>query len=933
MKQILSFLKRTLWVLALMCVSTSVVAQEMIQLDDSFVKTKSSNTLKAPMLTDNPAPSLLGDVNGDTFINVADVTMLIRGILNSENLNSGDVDQNGTVNVADVTALIRWVLNSNGFEQDKLQNYLDDVYRSMRTYGWATTGNFHETFGILAQTLMAEVMGDDMIMGAQGSGWFWYEANYNVKQRYTSTSWTSHYLWNSYYTWIGNANYLLAATQSLNGTGMNYIKGQAYAIRAYSYFMLAQWFARTYAGHQNDLCVPFYDGYDFNGSTGGMRSTVAEVYEQIDNDIDMAVTLLNGTTQQKPEHIGYAVALGLRARIALVEEDWNMAYNSAVNAISASGKTVQNVADFRGLNDATAGNVIWGAQIPTEEDGQYASFWAHLDMSKPYAQQSPKQITKWLYNKMSATDTRRAWWTTNPTGVGGDALVQNKFKVVEGSEWDGDYIYMRVEEMFLPAAEAACRLGRTSNAKTNLNAVMTKRVSGYTCNKTGTSLGTLTTDETGSLLEEILIQRRIELWGEDGRIMTIRRLRQGFARNEEDGWNNQLTISSRAEALADPESYAWVMTIPGSEFYNWNSVMIESADQNPIGDYPSGTVDVERNPQHISFTDESLSYVISPEESLTITINMTRPSATSKPYYALIKYGENYTYAYFAPNSRQGSAKITYRSSNPVQVNWPVSLTSIEQEAATSSQRTSMTISITVRNKNPEGQHISFEKASQEFITENADMYNIPIVLTRAVSTEAYAAKLFLTDYDGEQYTIWVNFAPGEQTATVNRHIYDMEMNHSYTLVLQLSDEDIATANPALGQPITRTTVTVTRRNTWEDLGMGVYSSPEFWAEDINVPIQQNIATPNKYRLKNLFENGVDIIFTIEPDGKVYLEEQYCFYYGSAGNVYLRGAYDDSGTGYAGNYNASTRTASLRINYYVPGVGQFGTFDETLTMP
>lgn len=30
--------------------------------------------------------------------------------------------------------------------------------------------------------------------------------------------------------------------------------------------------------------------------------------------------------------------------------------------------------------------------------------------------------------------------------------------------------------------------------------------------KTGTALGKLTSDETGSLLEEIIIQRRIELW-------------------------------------------------------------------------------------------------------------------------------------------------------------------------------------------------------------------------------------------------------------------------------------------------------------------------------------------------------------------------------------------------------------------------------------
>lgn len=40
--------------------------------------------------------------------------------------------------------------------------------------------------------------------------------------------------------------------------------------------------------------------------------------------------------------------------------------------------------------------------------------------------------------------------------------------------------------------------------------------------KTGTALGKLTSDETGSLLEEIIIQRRIELWGEFGRIYDIR---------------------------------------------------------------------------------------------------------------------------------------------------------------------------------------------------------------------------------------------------------------------------------------------------------------------------------------------------------------------------------------------------------------------------
>ena len=56
---------------------------------------------------------LLGDVNGDGHINVADVTALIAAILNSTPLNPAVADINGDtqINVADVTALIQVILN------------------------------------------------------------------------------------------------------------------------------------------------------------------------------------------------------------------------------------------------------------------------------------------------------------------------------------------------------------------------------------------------------------------------------------------------------------------------------------------------------------------------------------------------------------------------------------------------------------------------------------------------------------------------------------------------------------------------------------------------------------------------------------------------------------------------------------------------------
>lgn len=72
---------------------------------------------------------------------------------------------------------------------------LNGIYRSMYTPGWTTTGNTAQTFGISAYNLMAEVMGDDMIMGAMGSGWFWYDAVYNMKSLYTRSTFRSYDLW------------------------------------------------------------------------------------------------------------------------------------------------------------------------------------------------------------------------------------------------------------------------------------------------------------------------------------------------------------------------------------------------------------------------------------------------------------------------------------------------------------------------------------------------------------------------------------------------------------------------------------------------------------------------------------------------------------------------------------------------------------------
>ena len=464
---------------------------------------------------------------------------------------------------------------------------LNHIYEQMHTAGWTTTGNSHQCFGITAYALCADVMGEDHIMASMGSGWFWYDAIYDVKRRYASTNWRSYDLWTAYYTWINTCNRLIAKKEIIDGEEIevNHVIGQAYAIRAYSYFMLSQLFARTLVGHENEPCVPIYTEPMTSETSGKPRSTNAEVYAQIDDDIDKACDLLIGFSHQyyNRKIIDYAVAQAFKARICMVENRWEEAKNAAHSAIAESGCSIQPVNSFLGLNNSLSGNVIWGVTISADKVGLYAGLFSHMDYeANQYGARAPKCINKELYTKMNSTDSRRSWWVS---GIIDSGLLQEKFKFSNSSSFMGDYIYIRVEEMYLTAAEAECRLGDESAAKNDLMAVMSQRDPNYSTSKTGTALGKTTelANETGSLLEEILIQRRIELWGEFGRMFDLKRLKQGFVRTTAMGWPDAALIPN--VATQDPESYCNVMTIPQSEFDRNESLDLEK-DQNPLGDYP-----------------------------------------------------------------------------------------------------------------------------------------------------------------------------------------------------------------------------------------------------------------------------------------------------------------------------------------------------------
>lgn len=115
------------------------------------------------------------------------------------------------------------------------QSAVDGIYRLMYTNGWCGFDSEHP--GLAGFTMAHSLMGEDHLQYAQSSGWFYYDYAFLISQDWTATYGRQHGTWNMFYTFISLANYVIdhEAMFSADATG-NDVLGQAYAIRAFSYY-------------------------------------------------------------------------------------------------------------------------------------------------------------------------------------------------------------------------------------------------------------------------------------------------------------------------------------------------------------------------------------------------------------------------------------------------------------------------------------------------------------------------------------------------------------------------------------------------------------------------------------------------------------------------------------------------------------------------
>lgn len=408
--------------------------------------------------------------------------------------------------------------------------FLNGMWSWMVTFGQVSTS--HDDFGYMGSLHATDMMCEDIVMAS--SHWFNYDHQLdNHQEAYRRTR--AH--WMNYYTMIAKSNEIISLYPEGGDTAdKKGLIGQAQAIRGLAYLHLIQLYQ-----------FPLNADGSVNGSAPGVplmyteadgktaeeiaafkgRNTVAEVLAQIELDLTNAVANLGaGYTRPNKNYIDANVANGILARYYLLVGEWQKAADAANKA--RQGYSMMK-ADATGLYDGfvTTSNTewMWGFAHTTETQTTYASFFSMISNIAPgYAGigYAPRLVDVRLYNQIPDTDARKAWFN-GPEGAkqatAAASLPYANVKFGHKSDWSENYMYMRAAEMVLIEAEAYAHMNNGAKAAEVLKVLMEARQPDW--------------NETTVTVDDIHLQRRIELWGEGFAYYDLKRLNKGIDRTYE----------------------------------------------------------------------------------------------------------------------------------------------------------------------------------------------------------------------------------------------------------------------------------------------------------------------------------------------------------------------------------------------------------------
>jgi len=299
--------------------------------------------------------------------------------------------------------------------------------------------------------------------------------------------------WKEMYEDIAITNYIIEQIDDADGTQeeIEYIKGEAYFVRAHSYFNLLNLYGQPFNDEtaDADLGVPLRT--DIAVEQVYYRNTVRECYNQIEEDLTLATDLIaNSGIEKSKWHPDANTCNLLMSRVKLYQEKWD-------ETIEYASKVIENGS----LSRMNASNVF-----VSEDNAEilYSFFTLNPILTGTTPGSSGYSVNPELYNLYQDEDTRKEAFFTITT-VGTDSYY---FTTKYSSEFtELGYGNYRVSEAYLNRAEAYAQLGQTTEAINDVAALLERRYS-------DTSVIDYP-EEQQDVLDFVLTERRKELCFED----------------------------------------------------------------------------------------------------------------------------------------------------------------------------------------------------------------------------------------------------------------------------------------------------------------------------------------------------------------------------------------------------------------------------------
>ena len=417
---------------------------------------------------------------------------------------------------------------------DVLAGTLTGIYSLQFEDGSGGTTN-HDDFGQKGYDIFGDMLSGDVALSVSSFGWYRSDiTEFQAPLDFTSTR--NYMPWRYYYRLVRSANLVIAAVggnDAVPETDENkYIMGQAKAMRAHSYFYLAQYYQNEFNPSQEILPI-----YLLPEDENGPKVAASVIYEQMESDLNAAISLLDGFNRSAKNQINKSVAQGILAYVLAAQGDrWQEVKDLTDDIIANSPFTIMTEEEVAradrtddnvdnptggGFNDVNTPGWMWGVDLTTDSGVGLLSWWGQMDyFSYSYAGYGDyKAIDSDLFAQIPDNDVRKNQFLNNPASSN-HLQPWGKFydpaRVPRGPSQviTLDLVYMRIAEMYLLNAEAAANLDMDSEARTALAALLDLRLddTSYLDNLSGQALK-----------DEIYLQTRIELWGEGKSYLAMKR--------------------------------------------------------------------------------------------------------------------------------------------------------------------------------------------------------------------------------------------------------------------------------------------------------------------------------------------------------------------------------------------------------------------------